>query len=157
MKNHKIHIVSLIFLLTVISFACEKDDDWQQISALSPDAGIAAQLDAIVSEDNDCLLMTSDARQIKAIFASGNFTSVDNCNDTPDIDFSNSTLVVGKIEILSISDEIGSVSLSKLNTTYRIDVVLERCSECEQGTGFAYFWKLYPKMELGSKLELFVE
>lgn len=157
MKKHTKHVVSLIFLLSVICFGCEKDDEWSQISALNPDAGITAQLDAIVSADNDCLLMTSEPRQIKAIFASGSFTSVDNCNDTPDIDFSNSTLVVGKIDILSISDKIGSVSLSKLNTTYKIDIVLDRCSECEQGTGFAYFWKLYPKMELGSKLEMYVK
>lgn len=148
-KLVRFFLVSILFAFAFVSCS-DDDDDWQQINALSPDANVAAQLDAIISADNECLIMTNNTRQIKLIYAAASFSSLDNCNDVPNIDFENSTLVVGKIEVISMSDNIGSINLSRLGNSYQMDVKLERCAECEGGSGFKYFWKLYPKLEMGT-------
>lgn len=155
MKNHKIHIVSLILLVAVICFACGEDDpEWQTVNEINPiNPNLAAVLDDIISKDNDCLTLTSDGNQIRAIFAESNFSVLDNCNDVPDIDFSNATLVAGKVELLSTNAKIGSVNCTKLGSKYRIEVVLEQCDQCTEEVGFKYFWRLYPKFETDSNLE----
>ncbi|NQU53016.1 MAG: hypothetical protein HQ522_10815 [Bacteroidetes bacterium] len=153
--NSRVTQFAFLFLFVISIFtACKKEDEWARINAINPEATVANQLNEIVGADNSCLLMTNNKSEIKVIFSSENFAAVDNCNEVPDIDFSNSTLIIGKVEILSISDKIGGVSLSLLNSTYKIEVTLDRCAECEEGTGYAYFWRLFPKMELGYNLEL---
>lgn len=150
MKKHKIHIVSLIFLLTVICFGCGEDDpQWSQINAVTVDGSLAAELNSTFSEANDCLVLTGNTSQMKVLFSTDNFQALDNCNTVPVIDFDKYTLIGGRINVTSTSDEIGSVNLSLLDNSYKVEVTLDRCTDCDEPHGFLYFWKVFPKLEYG--------
>jgi hypothetical protein len=158
MKNHKIRFVSLMFLLAVICFACEKDDpEWVQINAVDVDDNLAAELNSTFSEANDCLVLTGDKSQMKVLFSKENFQELDTCQTVPVIDFDSYTLIGGKINVTSTSDEIASINLSLLDNTYKVEVILDRCSDCDEPHGFLYFWEVFPKLEYGYNYEFLVK
>ena len=156
MKSKILHFTSILLLTIFTIMSCQKEDEWVGIEGLNTESHIAEQLDSIFSHDNDCLTMIEDKGQLRAIFGSNNFQELDNCHQTPEINFNEHTLIVGKIQVFSISDDIASINLSSKNNKYKVEVLIDKCTECYSAIGYLYFWKVYPKLKPGYSYELVV-
>lgn len=132
-------IVLILVFFTLIS--CQKEDEWISIAAVKTDNQLTEQLDSIFSADNNCLKMVESKSQLYALFSSNNFKELDDCHQTPEINFNDYTLIAGKVQVSSISDKIASIELTSKNSTYKVEVIIDNCAECYGGFGYLYFWK----------------
>jgi len=149
MQGKTINFTFLILLFVILNVSCGEDDlQWTQINAVTMDGSLVAELNSTFSEANDCLILTGNSSQMKVLFSNENFQALDNCNTVPVIDFDQYTLIGGRINVTSTSNEIASVNLSLLDNKYKVEVNLGACTECEPH-GFIYFWRVFPKLEYG--------
>lgn len=160
MKEIIISILKLstvLLFFTFISAGCQKDDDeWLQIEPINPNAQITEHLDSIFSMNNNCLLNFEDDTLIHTIFNYIDFKEIDSCHDLSEIDFDNYTLIVGKIKVASISDQISSIVLTTNNRNYKMEASIDKCVECYWAIGYIYFWRLYPKLQSNIEIKLSV-
>jgi len=141
----KIENILLIFL--VLSGCSDSNDDWTQIDPLQPNIEVSKQLDTIISENNICLCNFHES-SYHVIFNNKYFMVLDTCNEIPEIDFKNSTLIAGRIGVLSVSDRIADIILTSHNNEqyYDLTILLDKCVECYLGAGYIYYWVLFPKL-----------
>ena len=78
------------------------------------------------------------------------------CHEFSEINFSNYTLIVGKVQVYSISDAIASINLNSKDNSYKVEIVIDKCTECYGAIGSLYFWKLFPKLNTGYNFEMVV-
>ncbi len=147
----------------LVTVSCSKDStksdgEWIQINPSELDNQTAAQLDLIFSRDNNFLLNFQEDTVLQVIFSHSDFGELDNCNTISEIDFDNYTLIAGKITVPSISDNISDISLSSSNIrgSYKLEISIDKCVECYWAIGNLYFWRLYPKLNPGYKIDFSV-
>jgi hypothetical protein len=152
---------SLIIILATVG--CSKDSiksdgEWIQINPSEPDVQTAAQLDLIFSRENSCLLNFQEDTVFHVISSHSDFGELNNLNTILEIDFDNYTLIAGKITVPSISDRISEITLTSSNTMsrYKLEISIDRCVECYWAIGNLYFWRLYPKLNAGYKINFSV-
>ena len=151
----------ILFLLTLSLFltmaTCEKEDEWIQIESYNPDKQLGILLDSIFSQKNNCLLNFQADNVFHAIFSNSDFMEIDSCNNIPEIDFNEYTLIIGKIMVSSISDSISNITLSSNNTSkYELEVFIYKPDGRYAAIGQLYFWRLYPKLESENDFELLI-
>jgi hypothetical protein len=155
-SKKKAHVIFIALLAVFTIIGCEKEDEWTRIEYIKIENSIALQLDSIFSDDNNCLTMIEDKSQLRAVFSSGIFNDLDNCHENPKIDFNEYTLLVGKVHVYSISDKVASVNLSMHGNNYKVEVLIDKCTDCYGAIGYIYFWEVFPKLEAGYNYELIV-
>ena len=154
MKPIKFILISISILSLFIFTACEKESEWVQINSVSAGAELNTHLDSIISAENSCLINFNNENVLHAIYSNNKIGEIDNCHEVSAIDFSSYTLIVGKVQVYSISDKIGFVNLNSKDNNYKIEVVIDKCTACYGAIGSLYFWRLYPRLKMGANFEL---
>lgn len=148
MKSKVLKLSTIVLLYAFIGVGCQKEEaEWEQINPINPDANLNEQLDSMFSKENNCLINFEEDTIIYTIFSEADYNEIDSCNDISGINFEDYTLIVGKIKVASISDEISSIILTSNNSSYLIEVSIDKCVECWGAIGYIYFWRLYPKLQ----------
>jgi hypothetical protein len=151
-----IHLTSVLFISIFIFASCQKDNECLQINSAEPEKELSEYLDSIFTRHNNCLTNFENDTLFHFIFSSNNFENIDNCHRISQVDFNNYTLVVGKVQVSSISDKLESINLSSKNKGYKVKISIDKCTECYAAIGYLYFWKLYPKLNSNYNCELVV-
>lgn len=143
--------ISLIFLLFIlVGVGCEKEEgEWIKIDSLTLNEETDIQLNSIFSSNNNCLFNFQKDTVFHVIFNQNELRKFDNCNSVPEIDFSKYTLIVGRVMVSSISDNISSIelNLNKNNASYNLKVSIFEPEGRYGAIGYLYFWKVYPQLE----------
>lgn len=157
-RNRKfLEFVITVMLVVLIGVGCREVDDGQiQIEPQMPSAQVVENLDSIFSSSNKCLSGFNEDTVLYTVFSHTQLESFDDCQDFSEIDFSEFTLVVGKITVSSISDSISTVTLTLNDNKYKVEVTINKCEECYAAIGSLYFWRLYPKLQTKFDIELVV-
>jgi len=158
MKTTIFKISAFVLLFALMGAGCEKDEnEWIQIDPLVANAQLNTQLDLAFSKNNDCLLnFYKKDTDLFPIFSNEDLLKIDDCNTIPEINFSNNTLITGKIMVPSMPYSISTITLTSniAKSTYKLEVLIDKCNECYPTIGYLYFWRLYPKLNSKYKFEL---
>ena len=160
-KKSKLLAIFLLLLplCVVLLGGCKKGEGESiQIDSLTLDEKTDIQLNSIISKNNNCLLNFQKDIVSHVIFNQSELNKLDNCNSIPEIDFSKYTLIVGKIMVSSISDNISAITLTSNETkaTYNLEVSISEPDGCYAAIGHLYFWRIYPKLNAKYDFRLLV-
>lgn len=139
--------MSLFVVFMLMEASCQHDEEHQTfIMPIELENDMRHQLDSIFSSENTCLINFSNDTVFHFLFSEEDFRNVDECNEITEIDFNKYTLVVGKIQVASINDSIFDIELFEEDKKYKIEIKIEKCTECYGAIGQLYFWRLYPDL-----------
>ena len=143
----------------LVGAGCEKEEgEWIQIDSLMPNEETGIQLNSIVSNNNNCLLYFQKDTVFYVISNQNDLAKMDNCNSIPEIDFKKYTLIIGKVMVSSISDNISAIVLTSNATenSYNLKISILEPDGRYGAIGHLYFWKVYPRLETGYDFKLSV-
>lgn len=156
MKPKDFSLISIFILAIIMFVSCEKESEWVKIDSVDAGIELSEHLDSIFSEQNSCLVNFDNENIIHAVYSANNIGNIDTCHEFSEINFSNYTLIVGKVQVYSISDAIASINLNSKDNSYKVEIVIDKCTECYGAIGSLYFWKLFPKLNTGYNFEMVV-
>ncbi len=161
MKNLKKLLFTECLLLSIMVFGCTKEnDDWLFIKEEVLDKNISTKLDDIFSKDNltiveyfdDINIGTNNSSlydpQVSTINSKDEFMKFNNGEEELNIDFSEYTLIFGKIIIPSISNSLSSKTLyyNDFRRNYKFELNVYRPQIGFTLVGEIYFWSIYQKL-----------
>ncbi len=146
-------------LLFMMGAGCTKDgEEWVQVDSLIPDAQLSSQLNSTFTENNACLLNFQKDTVFHVIYNKKELAEINICNTIPDVDFDKCTLIVGKIMVSSISDNISEIILTSNDNKaiYNIEISIFEPDGRYGAIGNLFFWRIFPRLKSGYDFKLLV-
>ena len=150
----------LLMMLTALCMCCSDDDscDWELIEpSVINDSINEEMLNIIFSEQNvrlkdldDTLLVIRTRQDLENIY---------DIDDEVGIDFENYVLIGAKFKTSSISNSISKVNLNRcdMDSSHRLEVEVEQCTECFTAIGDLYFWRIYPSIDSQNSIDFVIK
>lgn len=156
------YLIVLMLCLALFETGCENyenEGEWFQIDSLMPDIPVSLQLSSIFIENENCLIDFQQDTVFKVFYSQQELVDIDTCNIIPEIDFNKYSLIAGKIMVPGMVSNISNITLTYNNSEerYSFELLVDECEECYAAIGFLLFWRLYPKLNIGYDVDVFID